>query len=77
MQSSAPGPVPRRVRPFEKATIEKPLWMRLLLGRDPSPSREEYDALVDALWEGDSAMDRLLDWMYDSDPGRKRKRQKP
>ncbi|MDF1781732.1 MAG: oxygenase MpaB family protein [Alcanivoracaceae bacterium] len=56
---------PRRVRPFEKATISKPAWMRALLGRDPSPSREEYEALVDALWDGDQPMDTLLDWMYE------------
>lgn len=63
----SPPPVPARVRPFEKATVHKPIWMRMLLGRDPSPSRQEYDALVASLWDGDASMDRLLDWMYDHD----------
>jgi len=67
MQSSSSRPAPRRVRPFEKATIHKPRWMRMVLGRDPSPSRDEYDALVNALWDGDASMDRLLDWMYSSE----------
>ncbi len=64
---------PSRVRPFSKATISKPLWMKALLGRDPSPSREEFDALVDALWDGDAPMDSLLDWMYDIGVGDGRK----
>jgi hypothetical protein len=66
-------PAPRRVRPFEKATIHKPLWMRKLLGRDPSPTREEYDALVAALWDGDPSMDAVLDWMYESGVGESRR----
>src|SRR5690606_24219763 len=65
-------PAPRRVRPFEKATIHKPLWMRKLLGRDPSPTREEYDALVAALWDGDPSMDAVLDWMYANGVGESR-----
>ncbi len=73
MQSSTSRPAPRRVRPFEKATIDKPLWMRMLLGRDPSPSRQEYDALVSALWDGDKQMDAVLDWMYSDDMAKARR----
>ncbi len=35
--------------------------MRVLMGRDPTPTRAEYDALVDALWDGDPLMDALLE----------------
>lgn len=55
---------PTRARPFGKTRKRAPRWMRKLLGRDPSPTREEYDRLVAALQEGDPPMDALLDWMY-------------
>ncbi|HEY6877350.1 MAG TPA: oxygenase MpaB family protein [Polyangiales bacterium] len=34
-----------------------------MLGRDPFPTRAEYDAVVGALQYGDPAMDTLVDWM--------------
>ena len=55
--------IPQRARPFEKARINTPVWQRLLFGRDLSPSRAEYDAVVGALWQGDKAMDALVEWM--------------
>lgn len=57
-------PAPARVRPFEKTQASTPLWMRLLLGRELAPTRAEYERTVDALWDGDTAMDALVDWMY-------------
>lgn len=66
---SVQPPVPKRARPFEKAKINTPVWQKLLLGRDLSPSRAEYDAVIAACWEGDAAMDALVEWMYEAGPG--------
>lgn len=63
-----PRPTPQRVRPFEKTRVKTPGWLKLILGRELAPTRAEYDRVVDALWDGDPAMDKMLDWMYASDP---------
>lgn len=68
-----PRPVPKRVRPFEGTQMKPNPFMRLMMGRDPSPTREEYDRLVDALWNGDEPMDALLDWFYEYGPGEARR----
>jgi hypothetical protein len=57
-------PAPGRVRPFAKTQAPTPAWLRLLIGRELAPSRAEYDAVVDALWDGDPAMDALVEWMF-------------
>lgn len=64
--STEPLPAPARARPFEKAQRPAPRWMRRVLGRNPAPTREEYDRLIAALWEGDPLMDAVLDWMYEA-----------
>lgn len=64
--------IPQRARPFAKARIHTPAWQRYLLGRDLSPRRNEYDAVVAALWESDPLMDELVEWMYAFGPGRAR-----
>ena len=46
-------PVPKRARPFAKAHKHIPKLLKLFLGRELSPSRDEYDRVVDALWDGD------------------------
>lgn len=61
-------PVPTRVRPFEGTQLNINPFMRLMMGRNPCPDRAEYDALVDALHEGDAPMDALLEWMYELGP---------
>jgi hypothetical protein len=71
--SGASRPIPARVRPFGGTRLRRNPFMRLMMGRDPSPSRAEYDALVDALWAGDAPMDALLDWMYEIGPAQARK----
>ncbi|MBC7171516.1 MAG: DUF2236 domain-containing protein [Polyangiaceae bacterium] len=55
---------PLRARPFEKTQAKTPVWQRLLLGRDISPTRAEFDAVLDGLWDGDSEMDALVEWMF-------------
>lgn len=62
--NAAPRAVPTRARPFEKTQVSTPTWMRLIIGRELAPSREEFDAVCAALWEGDTAMDALVDWMF-------------
>ena len=54
---------PGRVRPFEKTQQPTPGWLKLLLGRELAPTPEEYQAVCAALWQGDAAMDALVDWM--------------
>ena len=66
-------PVPKRARPFAKAHKHTPKLLKLFLGRDLTPSRAEYDRVVDALWDGDLEMDALVEWMYDSDTTAARK----
>ncbi|HCT40109.1 MAG TPA: DUF2236 domain-containing protein [Moraxellaceae bacterium] len=63
---------PQRVRPFEKTQAATPTLVRLLVGRDLSPTRDEYDRVCTALWDGDAAMDALMDWMYQYGPGEAR-----
>ncbi len=58
------APVPRRARPFEKTQGPTPAWLRLIIGRELAPSREEYGEVCAALWQGDLAMDALVDWMF-------------
>ena len=60
--------VPTRARPFEKTQKPTPAWLKKLLGRELAPSYQEFSAVVDALWEGDLAMDALVDWMVDYCP---------
>lgn len=71
MTAVAPLPprIPARARPFDKAKVKTAAWQKLLLGRDLSPSREEYDNVIAALWEGDTAMDALVNWMYEFGAG--------
>lgn len=64
MNAIAPLPIPTRARPFEKTRQPTPAWLRLILGRELAPSREEYEAVCAGLWEGDAAMDALVDWMF-------------
>jgi len=65
-QPTANRNVPHRVRPFE-VTQKLPRLQRLAFGKALAPSRERYDQLVDALWQGDPPMDCLLDWMMAED----------
>jgi len=64
--------IPQRARPFDKARINTPAWQRYLFGRDLSPNREEYEAVVAACWEGDEQMDALVDWMFEYGPSKSR-----
>jgi hypothetical protein len=66
-------PVPRRVRSFEGTQLNINPFMKIMMGRDPSPDRDEYNRMVAALWQGDEPMDRLLDWLYEFGPREGRK----
>jgi hypothetical protein len=62
--------IPKRARHYsgQGQKMRIPVWMRLALGRDPSPSPEEWNAMMEALMEGDPAMDRLVNWMFEFGP---------
>lgn len=59
---------PLRVRPFDKTQAPTPRLLRLVVGRELAPTREEYDRVCAAVWDGDVAMDALIDWMYEYGP---------
>jgi hypothetical protein len=61
-------PIPTRVRPLHQMARQQPLWLRVLMGRDLAPTQSEWRAMVDALSEGDPAMDALVEWMFVSNP---------
>lgn len=61
-------PIPARARPFNKAQVSTPKWLRALVGRDLSPTEGEYQAVTSALWDGDSQMDQLVEWMFANNP---------
>ncbi|MCG8315339.1 MAG: DUF2236 domain-containing protein [Pseudomonadales bacterium] len=65
--------IPTRARPFDKTQAKTPLWLKTIIGRDMSPTREEYDNVTAALHQGDPAMDALIDWMYEIGPREARK----
>ena len=72
--NQAETPIPTRARPFEKAQKPTPAWLKAILGRELSPSRSEYQAVTQALWDGDKPMDDLVAWMFEADT-RQRKHQ--
>ncbi|MBA55287.1 MAG: hypothetical protein CMK89_12600 [Pseudomonadales bacterium] len=64
--------IPTRARPFEKTGKKTPFWLKSLLGRELAPSRDEYRAVTDALWDGDQPMDDLVSWMFEENPKQRR-----
>lgn len=59
----ASRPLPGRVRPFEK-TRERTLRMKLVFGRDPAPTEQEWRTMADALWDGDAPADAMVEAMF-------------
>jgi hypothetical protein len=58
---------PSRVLPWKLARIE---WFprvlgRLIFGQPLAPTREEWERVLAALWRGDPAMDRVVEWMFE------------
>ncbi len=68
MNAPVKRPAPSRARPFDKTQQATPKLKRLLLGRDLAPTPLEYERVCDALWQGDPAMDSLVDWMFEYGP---------
>lgn len=58
-------PIPRRALNYSSRQVKAPNWMRLMLGRDPAPGKEEWSEMVTALMEGDRPMDDLVQWMFE------------
>ena len=62
--------VPTRAKSFAE-TQNTPKWakaLRPLLGQEFTPNRQEYQAIVDALSEGDALMDDYITWMFATNP---------
>lgn len=57
--------IPKRALNYSNRQVKAPNWMRLMLGRDPAPGKEEWAEMVAALMEGDPAMDELVQWMFE------------
>ncbi|MCP5016407.1 MAG: DUF2236 domain-containing protein [Ketobacter sp.] len=64
--------IPGRARPFEKSQVATPPWLKAILGRELAPTRDEYNAVNSALWDGDKAMDALVAWMFEADTKERR-----
>lgn len=64
--------IPSRARPFAKAQVHTPAWLKTVIGRDLSPSRAEYDRVTKALWDGDQPMDTLVNWLFEADTQQRR-----
>ncbi|MEE2733360.1 MAG: oxygenase MpaB family protein [Pseudomonadota bacterium] len=68
--------IPSRALPWEKASRQ---WLpkriaQWVFGAPLAPSEQEWQRITEALWQGDEAMDKVVAWMFESNPGQ-RKRQ--
>lgn len=59
---------PSRARPHDKTQGRTRPWLRRILGRALAPSEDEYQAITAALWQGDTDMDALVEWMHQYGP---------
>ena len=69
-----PG-IPSRALPWRKARRQ---WIpktiaRWVFGKPLAPSEQEWARVTDALWQGDTAMDNVVAWMFESNPGQRKK----
>jgi hypothetical protein len=68
MNPAVAAGIPRRALHYAEHPLKVPLWLRLALGRDPSPSPAEWSAMTAALMEGDTVMDEFVAWMFAGNP---------
>ena len=63
-------PVPERAVPWAIARLQWfPAWLgRRIFGKPLAPTREEWRAVQQALWQGDAAMDQVVAWMFEGSP---------
>jgi hypothetical protein len=64
-------PVPKRALPYSVAGRK---WLpdfvtRAIFGKPLAASREEWACVVEGLGRGDPAMDRIVAWMFEANPG--------
>ena len=69
-QAPKPRKVPARAMPYAFARYR---WLpdfisKRVLGAPLAPSEQEWDRVLQALWEGDTEMDKVVDWMFESGP---------
>lgn len=63
-------PAPARLMPWQSARKKRlpDFITRPLFGKPLAPSAEEWQQLQDALWQGDPAMDKVVEWMFADGP---------
>lgn len=68
--SPALHPVPERAVPWAWARLQwLPAWLgRRIFGRPLAPTQAEWQAVQQALWQGDPAMDKVVAWMFEGSP---------
>ncbi len=69
-EAPAPRKAPARAMPFAFARHK---WLpdsvsKLIFGAPLAPTKEEWDRVLKALWEGDKEMDKVVDWMFEAGP---------
>lgn len=71
----APHAPPARMKSFEYTQQYRILLKPFssLLKRPLLLSRPDYQRLSNALWQGDPAMDQLLNWLFSENPGQRKK----
>lgn len=69
-ESTSLHPAPARLLPWRWARFDwLPDWIsRPIFGQSLAPTRDEWDAVQHALWQGDPLMDRLVDWLFEAGP---------
>lgn len=60
-------PVPERAVPWALARLQLlPAWLgRRIFGKPLAPTLTEWQAVQQALWQGDPAMDKVVAWMFE------------
>ena len=66
---------PARMKPYRHTQHYRVLFkpFSMLLNKPLLLSEQRYHQLSDALWQGDPAMDSLVDWLFAENPGQRKK----
>ncbi|HET8706698.1 MAG TPA: oxygenase MpaB family protein [Pseudomonadales bacterium] len=69
-ETPAPRKIPARALPYGFARYK---WLpdvisKLIFGAPLAPTKAEWDRVLNALWEGDKEMDKVVDWMFENNP---------
>lgn len=69
-EAPAPRKMPARATPFGLARHK---WLpdslsKLIFGAPLAPTKQEWDRVLQALWQGDKEMDKVVEWMFETGP---------